>query len=68
MDGFMQTASDLWQKFASNPTQQTHALLGGILFATTYIAFRRKKRCRINVDCPPGEKVFVQVGDDDEKE
>ena len=64
MDGVIESISDLWQKLASDPTQQTQAMLGGILLAASYIAFRRRKRCRVNIDCPPGEKVSVKVGDE----
>ncbi len=67
MEGLIQQVSELWQRFATDPTQQTHALLGGILLAVGWMAFRRKKRSRVNIDCAPGEKVFVQLGEDDKE-
>lgn len=66
MDEFIQSVSAMWQKFSTDPTSQTHALLGGILLAVGWVAFRRKPRSKVNIDCPHGEKVFVQIGDDDE--
>ena len=46
--------------------------VAGALVATTFAAykwFRKPKggqRSRIMVDCEPGEKVYVQLGDDSE--
>lgn len=68
MDGIMQWVADTWQHVAGDPSQQVHGLLGLIATGVAYLAFRRRQRSRVSIDCPPGEKVRVEIGHDDDED
>lgn len=65
MADLFQSALELCQKLAQDPTQQTHALLGGILLALSTLLVRRKRpdRVKVTIDAPKGESVRVKIGD-----
>ncbi len=60
MDEVLQKATDLWHQFANSPTEQTHALLAGIL--TVMIFKWRRKRTSVTITASQGEHVSVTVG------
>lgn len=66
MDQFMQSVSELWQQFSTDEAAQVKAALGGILLALWTLAVKPKRRVKVTVDAPPGEKVVVRLGEDDE--
>lgn len=66
MEQIAEYLANLWRHFATSTDQQVHAILGGIFLAIATIAFRRRKNSRVTVDCPPGERVTVRIGNRDD--
>lgn len=44
------------------------ATVAGVFAAYRWLRSVPKRRSRISVDCEPGEKVLIQLGDDDKED
>ena len=67
MDEVQRLLSQVGEWFSDDRVKTGAGVVGGALLAIVVGWFRKKRpeRTRINIDCSPGEKLFVQLGEDE---
>ncbi len=70
MDLIQSFLLDVGEWFSDDRVKTGAGVVGGAVLATVVGWFRKRKpdRVKVSVDAPAGEKVYIQLGEDDKEE